>query len=99
LAHIGACSPLAHRLAWYVAFEIEYCQIHAACRAERHTNCSATLEIRKRTFGMRSGSSKTAPPTSMGEVCEMLVDGSLYIERNPKLVKSMTSFPYIASSI
>jgi hypothetical protein len=27
------------------------------------------------------------------------VEGSLYIERNPELVKSMTSFPYIASSI
>jgi hypothetical protein len=32
-------------------------------------------------------------------LCEMLVEGSLYIERNPELVKSMTSFPYIASSI
>jgi hypothetical protein len=29
----------------------------------------------------------------------MLVEGSLYIERNPELVKSMTSFPYIARSI
>jgi hypothetical protein len=27
------------------------------------------------------------------------VEGSLYIERNPELVKSMTSFPYIASAI
>jgi hypothetical protein len=35
---------------------------------------------------------------SMDEVCEMLVEGSLYIERNPELVKSMTSFPYMASS-
>jgi hypothetical protein len=29
----------------------------------------------------------------------MLVEGSRYIERNPELVKSMTSLPYIASSI
>jgi hypothetical protein len=36
---------------------------------------------------------------SIDEVCEMLVEGSLYIERNPELVKAMTSFPYIASSI
>jgi hypothetical protein len=36
---------------------------------------------------------------SMDEVCEMLVEGSLYIERNPELVKSMTSFPYIARSV
>ena len=33
------------------------------------------------------------------EVYEKLVEGSLYIERNPELVKSMTSFPYIASSL
>jgi hypothetical protein len=36
---------------------------------------------------------------SMDEVCDMLVEGSLYIERNPEMVKSMTSFAYIASSI
>jgi hypothetical protein len=36
---------------------------------------------------------------SMDEVCEMLVEGSLDIERNPELVKPLTSFPYIASSI
>jgi hypothetical protein len=35
----------------------------------------------------------------MEEVCEMLVEGSLYIARNPELVKSMTSFPCIASSM
>jgi hypothetical protein len=38
-------------------------------------------------------------PVIMDEVCEKLVKGSLYIERNPELVKSMTSFPYIASSL
>jgi hypothetical protein len=42
---------------------------------------------------------KNCAAKSIDEVCDMLVDGSLYIERNPELVKSMTSFPYIASSI
>ena len=49
-------------------------------------------EIREKIF-------KNYAAKSMDEVCEMLVKGSLYIERNPELVKSMTSFPYIASSI
>jgi transposase len=49
-------------------------------------------EIREKIF-------KNYAAKSMDEVCEMLVEGSLYIERNPELVKSMTSFPYIASSI
>jgi hypothetical protein len=49
-------------------------------------------EIREKIF-------KYYAAKSMDEVCEMLVEGSLYIERNPELVKSMTSFPYIASSI
>jgi hypothetical protein len=49
-------------------------------------------EIREKIF-------KNYAAKSTDEVCEMLVEGSLYIERNPKLVKSMTSFPYIASSI
>jgi RNA-directed DNA polymerase len=49
-------------------------------------------EIREKIF-------KNYAAKSIDEVCEMLVEGSLYIERNPELVKSMTSFPYIASSI
>src|SRR5262245_27028789 len=49
-------------------------------------------EIREKVF-------KNYAAKSMDEVCEMLVEGSLYIERNPELVKSMTLFPYIASSI
>ena len=36
---------------------------------------------------------------SMDEVCDKLVDAALYIECNRKLVKSMTSFPYIVSSL
>jgi hypothetical protein len=45
-------------------------------------------EIREKIF-------KNYAAKSMDEVCEMLVEGSLYIERNPELVKSMTSFPYL----
>jgi putative transposase len=49
-------------------------------------------EIREKIF-------KNYAAKSMDEVCKMLVEVSLYIDRNPELVKSMTSFPYIASSI
>ena len=45
-------------------------------------------EIRENIF-------KNYAAKSMDEVCEMLVEGSIYSERNPELVKSMTSFPYI----
>ena len=92
----------AHRLACYVAFEIEYCQIHAACRAERHINFSATLELNPQENiwdEIREKIFKNYAAKSIDEVCDMLVEGSLYIGRNPELVKSMTSFPYIASSI
>ena len=36
---------------------------------------------------------------SIDEVCDKLVHASLYIERNRKMVKSMTSFPYITNSL
>jgi hypothetical protein len=36
---------------------------------------------------------------SMDEVYAKLEDGALYIERNPAVVKSITSFPYIVKSI
>ena len=36
---------------------------------------------------------------SMDEVYAKLEDAALYIERNPALVKSITSFPYIAKSL
>jgi hypothetical protein len=48
-------------------------------------------EIREKIF-------KNYAAKSMDEVYEMLVEGPLYIERNPELVKPMTSFPCIASS-
>jgi hypothetical protein len=35
----------------------------------------------------------------MEEVYAKLEDAALYIERNPDLVKSITSFPYIERSI
>ena len=35
---------------------------------------------------------------SMDEVYEKLEEATMYIERNPTLVRSITSFPYIAKS-
>src|SRR5258706_401408 len=49
-------------------------------------------EIREKIF-------KTYALKSMEEVYAKLEDAALYIERNPDLVKSITSFPYIARSI
>jgi transposase len=48
-------------------------------------------EIREKIF-------KNYALQSMDEVCDKLVEAAAYIERNPELVKSMTSFPYIATS-
>jgi hypothetical protein len=33
---------------------------------------------------------------SIDEVCDKLVRAALYIERNPRMVKSMTSFPFVS---
>jgi hypothetical protein len=49
-------------------------------------------EIREKIF-------KNYAAKSMDEVCDKLVEAALYIERNPKMVKSMTSFPYIMNSL
>ena len=49
-------------------------------------------EIREKTF-------KNYAAKSMDEVCDKLTEAALYIERNPKMVKSMTSFPYIMNSL
>ena len=38
------------------------------------------------------------PLKSMDEVYEKLEEATMYIERNPTLVRSITSFPYIAKS-
>jgi transposase len=48
-------------------------------------------EIREKIF-------KNYALKSMDEVCDKLVEAALYIERNPELVKSITSFPYIVKS-
>src|SRR5262249_39147061 len=42
---------------------------------------------------------KNSALKSMHEVYAKLEDAALYIERNPALVKSITSFPYIAKSL
>jgi transposase len=49
-------------------------------------------EIREKIF-------KNYALKSMDEVCDKLVEAALYIERNPELVKSITSFPYIVKSL
>ena len=48
-------------------------------------------EIREKIF-------KNYALKSIDDVCQKLKQAILYIERNPKLVKSITSFPYIAKS-
>jgi hypothetical protein len=35
----------------------------------------------------------------MDDVNDKLDEAALYIERNPKVIKSLTSFPYIAKSL
>jgi len=48
-------------------------------------------EIREKIF-------KNYALKSMAEVHEKLEEAILYVDRNPKLVKSITSFPYIVKS-
>jgi transposase len=48
-------------------------------------------EIREKIF-------KNYALKSMDAVCQKLKEAVLYIERNPQIVKSITSFPYIAKS-
>jgi transposase len=49
-------------------------------------------EIREKIF-------KNYALKSMNDVYDKLTEAALYIERNPTLVKSITSFPYIAKSL
>ena len=49
-------------------------------------------EIREKIF-------KNYALKSMNDVYDKLEEAALYIERNPKLVKSITSFPYIVKSL
>ena len=48
-------------------------------------------EIREKTF-------KNYPLKSMDKVYDKLQEAALYLERNPKIVQSITAFPYIAKS-
>jgi len=48
-------------------------------------------EIREKIF-------KNYALKSMDKVCDKLMEAALYIERNPKIVKSIKSFPYIVGS-
>ena len=49
-------------------------------------------EIREKIF-------KNYAAKSIDEVSSKLVDAALYIEGNPKMVKSMTGFPYILNAL
>ena len=49
-------------------------------------------EIREKIF-------KNYALKSMNQVYDKLEEATLYMERNPKLVKSITSFPYIVKSL
>jgi hypothetical protein len=49
-------------------------------------------EIREKIF-------KNYAIRSMDEVCDELEEVALYIERHPKIVNSITSFPYIVGSM
>ena len=49
-------------------------------------------EIRENVF-------KNYAAKSIDEVTDKLVQAALYIERNPNMVKSMTSFPYIINAL
>jgi len=43
-------------------------------------------------FVIRENTFRNLAAKSIDEVCDKLVEAALYIERNPKTVKSMTSF-------
>jgi len=56
---------------------------------------------RKKICGTKFGrkSSRNYALKSIDDVYVELEEAALYIERNPSVVKSITSFPYIAKSI
>ena len=72
------------------------CQHHARIPATVLTELNPQEniwdEIREKIF-------KNYALKSMDEVCDKLEEATLYIERNPKMVKSITSFPYIVGSM
>ena len=62
------------------------------CSPELNPQENIWDEIREKIF-------KNYALKSMEKVCDKLEEAALYIERNPKMVKSITSFPYIVRSI
>jgi hypothetical protein len=56
-------------------------------------------QILRSTSGIREKIFKNYAAKSMDEVGDKHVEAALYIERNPKMVKSITSFPYIMKSL
>jgi hypothetical protein len=56
-------------------------------------------QIFRSTSGIREKIFKNYAAKSMDEVGDKHVEAALYIERNPKMVKSITSFPYIMKSL
>jgi hypothetical protein len=49
--------------------------------------------------GIREKIFKNYAFKSMDEVCDKLEEAVLYVELNPKMVKSITSFPYTVGSM
>jgi transposase len=61
------------------------------CSPELNPQENIWDEIREKIF-------KNYALKSTDKVCDKLEEAALYIERNPKIVKSITSFPYIVGS-
>ena len=61
------------------------------CSPELNPQENIWDEIREKIF-------KNYALKSMDKVCDKLMEAALYIERNPKIVKSIKSFPYIVGS-
>ena len=55
--------------------------------------------IRRKISGMKSANFKNYALKSMDAVRAKLKQAILYIEHNPKLVRSISSFPYIVNSL
>jgi hypothetical protein len=62
--------------------------------------CSPELNPQENIRDMKSAKIfKNYALKSMDGVCHKLEEAALYIERNPKMVKSITSFPYVVGSM
>jgi hypothetical protein len=78
-------------------FRIAELQISPSQKVEFLPPYSSEL-TRRKIFGRRSArkSSRTTHSKSMDKVYDKLQEAALYLERNPKIVQSITAFPYIA---